>query len=138
MRPVSNRELIEIAAGVLKPHTVKDRVFGDVGAALLSDTGQVYTGVSVDTPGWGLCAERTAIASMITAGQYRIARIVAVWRNQQSGKLHVLPPCGICREFIHAVHENNFECEVILGRSNTAKLGTLLPSTAWPEPIGLN
>ena len=78
----------------------------EVAAAVLSTTGDVFTGVAVDTPGCGLCAERSALAAMITAGQYRFAKIVAVWRDDSSGKLHVLPPCGICREFMRAIDDS--------------------------------
>lgn len=35
--------------------------------------------------------EQVAIAAMVTAGEYRIAKIVAVWRDDQ-GRLYVLPP----------------------------------------------
>ena len=71
--PHSSQVLIESAAALLKPHTTSaGRLFGDVGAVLVSGSGKVFEGVCVDTPSWGLCAERSAIAAMITAGEYRI------------------------------------------------------------------
>lgn len=132
---VDNNELIRIATSVLNPYTVQGRVFGDVGAALLSEGGRVYTGVSVDTPSWGLCAERSAMAAMITARQYRINKIVAVWKDQRSGKLHILPPCGICREFMRAVDASNLQAEVILSLLRSARLEDLLPLHEWPPPL---
>lgn len=132
---VDNNELIRIATSVLNPYTVQGRVFGDVGAALLSEGGRVYTGVSVDTPSWGLCAERSAMAAMITARQYRINKIVAVWKDQRSGKLHILPPCGICREFMRAVDASNLQTEVILSLLRSARLEDLLPLHEWPPPL---
>ena len=128
-------ELIRIASDVLHPHTVGERLFGDVGAALLSEAGHLYVGVSVDTPGWGLCAERSAIAAMITAGQYRMSKIVAVWKDRRTGDLHILPPCGICREFMRSVDEANLEAEIIVGRSKSVKLKDLLPLYSWPAPL---
>ena len=131
-----NQQLIQIAASMLKPRKVADRVFADVGAAVLSEAGDVFAGVSVDTPGWGLCAERSAIAAMITAGQYRIRKVVAVWRDS-SGRLYILPPCGICREFMRAIDTGNLETEIILGGEHTAPLKRLLPMHEWPSPFVL-
>ncbi|MGH2428244.1 MAG: hypothetical protein ACRDGV_05055 [Candidatus Limnocylindria bacterium] len=72
-------ELIESAQAVLNPHRVGDRLFGDVGATLVTDRGNRYSGVCIDTgSGTGFCAEHSAIAAMVTAGEYRIAKIVAV------------------------------------------------------------
>lgn len=132
---LSNDELIEIAAGVLNPYFAKDRLFGDVASALVSHAGQMYRGVSVDTASWGLCAERSAIASMITAGYYRIRKIVAVWKDERTGRLHVLPPCGICREFMRNVDRENLDAEVVLSRTASSKLRELLPLHDWPEPL---
>ena len=132
----TTNELIEAAEKVLKPHTTKTgRLFGDVGAAVLGHDGHIYTGVCVDTAGWGLCAERSALAAMITAGEYKIQKIVAVWRDKRSGKLSVLPPCGICRDFMRGIEEENLEAEVILGRKKSAKLKELIPFFEWPKPL---
>jgi cytidine deaminase len=88
----------------------------------------------VDTPNGGLCAERSAMARMITAGEYVVSTIVAVWRDA-NGALYVLPPCGICREFIRGISESNLETEVVLGRTKTGALRALLPSSDWPGPL---
>lgn len=132
MKDIGNAELIAIASSVLNPVRVKDRLFGDVGAAVLSEAGDVFTGVAVDTAGWGLCAERSALAAMITAGQYRIAKMVAVWKDEKTGKLHVLPPCGICREFMRSIDEANLAALVITGRDRSVSLTELLPLHEWP------
>ncbi|MDQ3543505.1 MAG: cytidine deaminase, partial [Actinomycetota bacterium] len=103
MSKASNDELIAAAAAVLNPRPVGDRLFGDVAAALVTDVGTQFVGVCIDTgSGTGFCAEHAAIAAMVTAGEYRIARIVAVWRDEHDA-LYVLPPCGRCREFIRQV-----------------------------------
>lgn len=131
-----NDDLIRAAAGVLNRHTTNDgRLFGDVGAALVSGGGTTYTGVCIDTASWGLCAERSAIAAMVTAGEYKIQKIVAIWRDERDGKLYALPPCGICREFMRRVDETNLETEVILGKSRSKKLKELLPEHEWPQPL---
>jgi len=128
---VSNDGLISKAQSVLNRKTINGRLHGDVGAALISEKGNIYTGVCVDTPGWGLCAERSAIAAMITAGEYNVKTIVAVWQEDKDidpdGELFILAPCGYCRQFMRDVNEANLEANVILGRDKVVKLKDLLP-----------
>jgi cytidine deaminase len=63
----------------LNPHRVGDRLFGDVASVVISAAGNMYGGVCIDTgSGTGFCAEHAAIASMVTAGEYRIRRRIAL------------------------------------------------------------
>jgi cytidine deaminase len=75
-----------------------------------------------------------AIAAMVTAGEYRIDRIVAVWRDD-SGVLFSLPPCGRCREFMRQVDPENLGTRVVLSREEAVELRELLPRHEWPEPL---
>jgi cytidine deaminase len=103
---------------------------------LTTDRGNVDSGVCIDTPcGTGFCAEHAAIADMVTAGEYRIVRIVAVWNDDESQGLHVLPPCGRCREFIRQVDPANLDATVVLGRDELAQLRDLLPRHSWPARL---
>src|SRR5215210_6592277 len=62
----TNEELPDHAASVLSPKLVGDRLFGDVGCALITTDGNRYLGVCIDTAsGTGFCAEHSA---MVTAG----------------------------------------------------------------------
>lgn len=124
---LSNYELIQRARAVLNPRKLsRENTAGDVACALLSAQGNVYLGVCIDVgSGMGFCAEHSAIAAMITAGETRIARIVAVWGEDT---VLVLPPCGRCREFMFAVDAANLECtDVILSENQSVKLKELLP-----------
>jgi cytidine deaminase len=133
--PTSNDELIDAAKAVLNPHVVQGRLFADVASSLVTETGNVYSGVCIDTAGGtGFCAEHAAIAAMVTAGEHRISKIVAVWRSD-AGVLHVLPPCGRCREFIRQIDPQNLDTEVVLGRRRSSPLREMLPHHAWPEPL---
>lgn len=97
---------------------------GDVAAALLTDKGNVYTGICMDAPaGMGFCAERAAIAAMVTAGESRIVKLVATGVDDEGA----CAPCGICREFINAVHDENYKCEVLLGDGSVTTIEKLLP-----------
>lgn len=69
---------------------------GCVAAAVMSESGRIYTGVCVDTCSTlGICAERNAIFNMITNGESRISRVMAVMPDGKTGA-----PCGACRELM--------------------------------------
>ena len=95
---------------------------GSVSAALLSEKGNVYTGVCIDVcSGMGFCAEHAAVAAMITAGESKIVKLVAV---SEKG---VIPPCGRCREFISQINDENINAEVMVSPGKTLRLKDLLP-----------
>ena len=93
-------ELYEKAKPVLNPRRLSGSADAGVGAAILSESGAIYTGVRIDTGGsMGFCAEHAAAAAMITAGESRVLRMVAVgWDGR------IVPSCGRCREFISQLH----------------------------------
>ncbi len=98
---------------------------GGVAAAILTASGRVYTGVCIDTAcSLGMCAERNAIASMITSGESRIARVVAI---QEDGRIAL--PCGACREAIRQLNPGNEDTQILLDLNDrkTAPLRQLLP-----------
>jgi cytidine deaminase len=127
---MTNEELIERAKSVVNPTKVGDGHIGDVGCALVTDRGNVYLGVCIDVgSGIGFCAEHSAIAAMVTAGEYRIKKIVAVWQDGED--TYILSPCGRCREFIRQVDEGNVETDVILDHDRVVQLIELLPYSDW-------
>ena len=80
---MNNEELINKATSVIKPNEINGFIIGDVGCALITDKNNIYTGVCIDTgSSMGFCAEHNAIGSMITAGEYKIKKIVAVWKDE--------------------------------------------------------
>jgi cytidine deaminase len=117
-------ELYQAAKAVLNPRKLSAFAeSGGVGAALLSESGKVYVGVCIDTAcSMGFCAEHAAAATMVTAGENRVYKMVAVnWDGR------VLPPCGRCREFISQLHEGNLEAEVMVAENTIVTLQELLP-----------
>jgi cytidine deaminase len=121
---VTPDELIGIAAALARPLTVSaDCTSGSVAAALVTGSGNVYTGVCVDTEcSLGFCAEHAAVAEMLKARECEIRMIVAVdW----TGK--VLSPCGRCRELMWQVVPHDTETRVILNRDLSLALADLLP-----------
>ena len=98
---------------------------GSVGAALLTDKGNIYTGICIDTAcGMGMCAERNAIANMLTNGESRIVKIAAVMPDGSSGT-----PCGVCREFMMQLDSGSKDIEILLSLKplKTVRLGEQLP-----------
>jgi cytidine deaminase len=101
---------------------------GEVSAALLTTAGNVYVGVSISAGcGVGFCAEHSAIAAMVTHGESRVQKLVAI---SCDGKF--LPPCGRCREMLFQIDRANLDAEVILGSERTVRLEELLPER-WQE-----
>jgi cytidine deaminase len=98
--------------------------YGSVGCVLLTDKNSVYRGVSIDTAcSMGFCAEHAAIAAMLTHGEKKIKKIVAV-----SDKGSVRYPCGRCREFMFQLNEDSkTDIEVITGEHESFLLRELLP-----------
>lgn len=131
MAQITNERLIKEAESVVKPTKIGDYLVGDVGCALVTDQGNIFRGVCIDTcSGMGFCAEHSAIAAMVTAGEFKIRKLVGVWKDDK-GVTHVLPPCGRCREFIRQVHKENLETDIILGKDKVVKLKELLPYHDW-------
>lgn len=67
---------------------------------------------------------------MITDGEYKIKKIVAVWKDE-AYNVFVIPPCGNCRQFMREVNEENLETQIILDENKTASLKELLPYHDW-------
>jgi len=124
---MTNEELIAKATSVINSKKIGDFLSGDVGCAVLSIEGNVFTGICIDTmSSMGFCAEHNAIGSMMTAGEYGIKKIVAVWKNEKD-EVHVLHPCGRCREFMRQVNGKNMDIEVVVANDKVVTLNELLP-----------
>lgn len=98
---------------------------GGVAAALLSAGGNIYVGVCIDTASTlGMCAERSAISAMLTHGESRIEKVVAVMPDGKVGS-----PCGACREFMMQLDKDSGNIEILLDKDtkNTVFLRDLLP-----------
>lgn len=99
---------------------------GGVSAAILTKKGNIYVGVCIDTScSLGMCAERNAIANMITNGESEIEKLVAIMPNGKVGF-----PCGSCREFLMQLDKNSGEIEILVNydTKETIKLKDLVPN----------
>jgi cytidine deaminase len=129
MTNITDDELIQAAAQKLRSRNLGDLYVADVGCALIGADDKVYTGACVGGS-LSVCAEQSAVSSMVSHTDPKIKKIVAVWRDEH-GELYVVPPCGRCREFLRIVSGDNVETEVILGKDHVVKLKELLPYHMW-------
>jgi cytidine deaminase len=122
---MSIEELFEIALNTINDRQIsKSSWAGSVAAAILTDKGNIYKGVCIDTPSsLGFCAEHAAIAAMVTAGETRIVKLVAVLGTTKKA----VAPCGRCREFINQINDENCKCEVMLDGGKIVTIDELLP-----------
>jgi cytidine deaminase len=85
------------AAGEARKHAYAPYSKFAVGAAVLTERGEVFTGCNIENASYGgtMCAERVAIFKAISAG-YKTIQVVAVIANHPTP----VPSCGICRQVI--------------------------------------
>lgn len=125
-------ELIEIAKQAMKYAYAPYSHF-KVGAALITDTGHIYTGCNIENVSYGAtnCAERTAIFKAVSEGERHIKKIAIV---SSAGK--PASPCGICRQVLSEFMDS--DGIVILEIENKAKefyLKDLLPYCFCPDSM---
>jgi len=101
-----------------------------VGAALLTASGQVFTGCNVENAAYmTICAERTAIVKAVSEGQREFTAIAVATRDGGS-------PCGVCRQ---AMREFAPHLRVLLtddaGHVRQFTLDQLLPESFGPESL---
>jgi cytidine deaminase len=117
-------ELIIEAKNVVGEFRLSKDIFsaGTVGAALVTTSQKVYTGICIDVAcGIGFCAEHSAIAEMLKNRETRIEMIVAVSSDK------IFPPCGRCREMIYQINKENSHTKVIVDHDRIVTLSELLP-----------
>lgn len=103
-----------------------------VGAALLTRSGETFSGCNVENAAYGhsICAERVALVKAVSAGQKRLVRIAIV---TSSGK--PVAPCGACRQ---TLWEFAPDLEVVMAGSRrrvTSALKDLLPYAFGPDDL---
>lgn len=115
----------------------------NVAAAVLTDTGKIYTGVNVENASFpaGICAECNAVSNMVSCGDKRIKAIAIVSRDTKApeGKDGgYTSPCGICRQVLREFSDPK-ELRVFMAKSVTdfkvRSLEDLLPESFGPESL---
>ena len=99
------QELIRAATQV-RPRAYAPYSNYQVGAALLTKNGEIFTGVNVENAAYpdSICAERSAVFSAVSAGEREFDAVAIVSRNGGA-------PCGSCRQVLS---EFGLDIEVLL------------------------
>lgn len=105
-----------------------------VGAAILTQSGQVFTGCNVENSSYGLtnCAERTAIFSAVAAGALSAENdLIAVATVNLDGA--ICSPCGACRQVIFEFGPD----AVVVYRAHSGEITQTLAKDLLPEGFRL-
>jgi len=127
---MEDRELVRLAQAARENAYVPYSHY-DVGAALLTASGQVFTGCNVENAVYPmtLCAERTAMVKAVSEGQREFVAIAIATRNGGS-------PCGACRQ---VMREFAPHLRILLaddaGHVRQFTLDQLLPESFGPESL---
>jgi cytidine deaminase len=122
----ADRALVEAASDAIRKRYRYD--WQEVGAALRTRSGKVFTGVSLDAylGRMAICAEAVALGQAITtAGETGIEMIVAVRHpppEEKDSPIAVVSPCGACRELIWDYDRN---------------ARVIVPGSSGPESVGI-
>ena len=105
-----------------------------VGAALLTESGDIIKGCNVENASYGLtvCAERNCISNAVINGQQHFSTIV-IYTEQDK----LTPPCGACRQVIAEF----FKPDALIVSTNhkkahkTWQLQDVLPDAFTPKDL---
>lgn len=101
-----------------------------VGAAVLTESGAIFTGCNVENASYGLtvCAERNAVGAAVAAGETRIVAVAISVPDKPC------PPCGVCRQVLAEFGSPDVPVALLGGRSRAVHLlGNLLPHAFDPS-----
>ncbi len=108
-----------------------------IGAAVLTDQGDIYSGANVENSSYGatVCAERVAIWSAVTdslsktKSKKKFLDVICV----VSSSKEAWPPCGMCRQVISEfAHANT----LVLTQGLSGKVKSYKFSELFPESFG--
>jgi len=111
----------------------------NVGAAALFDSGEIYTGVNVESASFSgtICAERNAIFHAVAEGEKHLIA-VAVVGGLNGDRSEYCVPCGICRQVMRDFGDKD---SMIIPSAKTPDdymektLDEMLPDSFGPESL---
>jgi cytidine deaminase len=107
----------------------------EVGAALLTASGEVYTGCNVENANYSnsLHAEEVAVGKAVSAGDTEFEVLVVT-----SSERDAVTPCGMCRQTLAEFGEDDLPVLCDGGEDGVVRytLGELVPDTISPATLG--
>ncbi|CAD5273385.1 Cytidine deaminase [Alteromonas sp. 38] len=106
-----------------------------VGAAVLTESGDIFAGCNVESAAYplGQCAEASAIGNMVSHGHKRIQSIVVASQNDE-----FCFPCGGCRQKIAEFAPDDTPVVMVTksGKTHETTIGELLPNAFRAHDLG--
>ena len=106
-----------------------------VGAAVLTESGDIFAGCNVESAAYPLsqCAEASAIGNMVSHGHKRIHSIVVASQNYE-----FCFPCGGCRQKIAEFAPDDTPVVMVTksGKTHETTIGELLPNAFRAHDLG--
>ncbi len=95
-----------------------------VGAAVLTESGKIYTGCNIENASYGLtcCAERNAVFAAVGAGERRFKALYVAAEGSAP-----VAPCGACRQVIAEFGIPQIIMADLQGHTKTMTAEELLP-----------
>ncbi|MCU1278609.1 MAG: cytidine deaminase [bacterium] len=119
------KELIE-AARAVRAHAHAPYSRYQVGAAVRAGSGKVYVGANIENASYGLalCAERSAVAAAVSAGEKQLSAVAVVTATSPPAA-----PCGMCRQVLAEFGADELPIALVndAGERSDTTLGALLP-----------
>ena len=132
------QELIDTALSMRKMSYTPYSHF-NVGAALLSADGKIYTGCNIENASYTPtnCAERTAFFKAVSEGVRDFTAIAIAGGKEDATELDYCPPCGVCRQVMSEFCKDDFK--IFLVKSETEykeyTLTELVPERFTPNNL---
>ncbi len=143
--PEEGRRLL-VAASEAKENAYNPYSKFYVGSALITPTGEIFTGCNMENASYGctICAERAALLNANTSGHREFTAIAIIARGENFDTQEITAPCGACRQML-------FEAAQLAGHNLTLYLSTtkmdkviiasieeLLPLGFGPKNLGID
>ncbi|BFM50608.1 cytidine deaminase [Marinomonas sp. THO17] len=133
MSDAKQNELIALAKEAMSKAYVPYSHF-TVGAAILTASGEQYSGCNVENASYpeGTCAEAGAIAAMVRDGQTQIREIYVMGKGEE-----LVTPCGGCRQRIREFSSTDTMIHICgpEGIRKSLSINELLPFSFGPENL---
>ncbi|MFW6030436.1 MAG: cytidine deaminase [Halanaerobiales bacterium] len=117
-----------------------------VGAAIISQNGDIITGSNVENAAYGstICAERAAILRANAMGIRNFDKVGIIARGEDFNTTEVTAPCGSCRQMLYeSAQISGKNLEIIMATTKKDKIITstieeLLPLAFGPKDLGID
>ncbi len=107
-----------------------------VGASILTDSGNIYSGTNIENGAYGesICAERAAAIKAATEGERGLKRLAIITDSNK-----IMPPCGNCRQFLLEFKPKKpKDLKILIVNKDKSKLALSDLNELYPAPFRFN